>query len=264
MLGGVISGAVEVAFFCPADQAVLRARLMRDPNASALRELISMVNGGTRAMYRTLGPDLYGTAFRRASLPTMLHVGKGVVGALLNVDPESLAPSLIAGGVAGAFDPWGTNPASCVRTRILSPDNDEKRLNARGIVRAIYKDEGFWGFARGIHTNMARGSVYCMTIAGTLQQLKPWMPGLAASAGAAMTAVLVVSPLDVLLARQQEATGKKSPWALGKKLVAEEGWRVFYRGTWFKLAMLVPRQAATLWGAGIITDKLFGEEKADN
>lgn len=260
LAGGWISGVGEALLFSPLDQAVLRARLRTDPHASVTQECLALWKGGPRQMYRALPADLYGTAVRRASLPTMLHVVKGLGSDLLDLPPDSFLVSALAGVAAGALDPVLTNPPSRLRVLIQSPNNDDKGLNVRAAFRLMREQEGVKGLFKGLPTNMFRGAYYCAIIAG-LQQ-----PGLVANMAAAGVAVVCVSPFDVVLARKQETVGgvKKSAVRVMAAIVQKEGVASLFTGTVFKLVMVAPRQGLSLYLAGHITNKLFNEPESDD
>jgi hypothetical protein len=184
---------------------------------------------------------------------------------------------MAAGATAGAFDPVFTNPPGRLRTVIQAPKNTDKKLNARSAFKMVYQAEGVQGLYKGLPTNMVRGAVYCTVIAASLQKLSDTLPPpesdmwrlfndraewrkVGAHMGAAVCAVVAVSPLDVLLARKQEVVGGRQPVVkLFLKLLKEEGVRHLFTGTVFKVGMLAPRQALSLYIAGRITDRLFGE-----
>lgn len=178
------------------------------------------------------------------------------------------AESFISGATAGAAATAMTYPLDLLRTRFAAQGTDKVYRGLLCAIEAIYKDEGYRGFFRGISPTLAQIVPYMGIFFVTYEGLKvrmadmqlPWGTG-DATAGIAgsIIAKTAVFPLDLVRKRIQVQGPTRTRYVysdipeykttLGalRTIIAREGFRGLYKGLPISLIKAAPGSAVTVW-----------------
>jgi len=154
--------------------------------------------------------------------------------------------SLLGGAVAGLNAAILAYPLDMLHTRFAAQPEPKIYPNIRTAIGTIYRGQGVWGFYRGLAPTVAQVVPYIALQFGVYENMKAIVPerernssaihGLCGTASGAIAKTFVM-PLDAAKKRMQisgfvNQDQYKSTFDCIKKVVAKEGARGLYVGTW--------------------------------
>ncbi|KAI8059608.1 mitochondrial carrier domain-containing protein [Gongronella butleri] len=267
---GSIAGAVGATAVYPIDLVKTRMQnqrsqvvgeLMYKNSLDCFRKVIK--NEGVLGLYRGLGPQLVGVAPEKAIKLTV----NDYVRAKFTGDKGTILPwqEMVAGGAAGASQVVFTNPLEIVKIRLqvqgeyLKAHPDMPRRSAIWIVKNL----GVVGLYKGVSACLLRdvpfSAIYFPAYAHLKKDFFKEGPDhkltiselLMAGAIAGMPAAYFTTPADVIKTRLQvEARKGQSSYTgimdAGRKIMAEEGFKAFFKGGPARIFRSSPQFGVTL------------------
>lgn len=217
-----------------------------------------MRNEGFRGLYRGLGPQLVGVAPEKAIKLTVNDLLRNMF--TDRSKGEIYLPlEILAGGGAGASQVIFTNPLEIVKIRLQTQGGLEPHM--RNSAFRIVRDLGFTGLYKGAGACLLRdipfSAIYFPTYAkmknlltdknGKLGPTELFTAGLVAGVPAAA----LVTPADVIKTRLQVQARKGETTYSGImdcfwKVLRQEGWTAFWKGTVARVCRSSPQFGVTL------------------
>jgi len=272
-LGG-IAGATGATIVYPIDLVKTR---MQNQRSSVVGEPLMYKNSidcvkqvfrneGFLGFYSGLGPQLLGVAPEKAIKLTVNDLVRGRA-----KDPATgditLPWELIAGGTAGGCQVVFTNPLEIVKIRLQVAGELAKAEGGEAVARGavhIVRQLGLVGLYRGASACLMRDIPFSAIYFPAYAHLKKdtfhegkngkklsFGEMLASAAVAGMPAAFLTTPADVIKTRLQVEARKGQSTYKGivdcaSKIMAEEGFRAFYKGSMARVLRSSPQFGATL------------------
>lgn len=272
LMAGGVGGTCGAVVTCPLE--VVKTRLQSSgfittsmgdlqPSIwSCLRQIL--VQEGPRGMFRGLVPNLVGVAPSRA---IYFWSYSGTKAKINNMVPKSTKDSpsvhMISAGVAGLVSSCSTNPIWVVKTR-LQLENERVHTSPSTIVRMILKQDGMWGFWRGLTASMygITETVIHFVIYEALrkkyieyrgrppdsqQTMLDFLGFMGCGAVSKTIATSIAYPHEVVRTRLREPGSKyRSFWQTMGLVYREEGRSGLYRGLLTNLLRQIPNTAVMM------------------
>jgi len=246
LMVGAVAGVVGTSAIFPLDTIKTRLQAAGQPGSKMsykgpidCAKQIIRNEGGVRALYRGLGPNLTGVTPEKA---IKLAMNEWVREQLEKPDGSiAFHHELLAGGTAGFCQVVATNPMEIVKLRmqIMATKPAAERVSAIQVV----KDLGIKGLYRGAPATWARDIPYSMIFFPTYANARIFLAdengecsivkNLASGTIAGMVASGIMTPMDVVKTRFQQSGGKHLYGNLTNcalQTYKNEGFFAFYKG----------------------------------
>uniref|UniRef100_A0A914QCK4 Mitochondrial carrier protein n=1 Tax=Panagrolaimus davidi TaxID=227884 RepID=A0A914QCK4_9BILA len=260
---GSVAGACGATAVYPIDLVKTRMQNQRSNSTNVITYKNSfdcfvkvVKNEGFCGLYRGLLPQIVGVAPEKA---IKLSTNDFMRGKLSFNGKISLICEIIAGGCAGAAQVIFTNPLEIVKIRlqVAGESTEKKNIN----VFTVLKDLGFTGLYEGVQACLLRDVLFSMIYFTAYAHAKiatqdenginhPISLFLSALI-AGVPAAALVTPADVIKTRLQVAARAGQTTYTGiidcvKKMLKEEGFLAFWKGTIARVLRSSPQFAVTL------------------
>ncbi|CAG0893302.1 unnamed protein product [Cyprideis torosa] len=265
---GAIAGAVGATAVYPID--LVKTRLQNQRSGSYIGELMYKNSWdcfrkviryeGFAGLYRGLVPQLIGVAPEKAIKLTVNDLVRDVMNDLYkDKGGMPLWAEALAGGCAGGSQVVFTNPLEIVKIRLQVAG--EIASTAKVSAVTVVKELGFLGLYKGARACFLRdipfSAIYfpvyahCKTLLADEHGYNtPWTL-LAAGALGGVPAASLTTPADVIKTRLQVAARKghttySGVFDAGRKILAEEGFKAFWKGAPARVFRSSPQFGVTL------------------
>ncbi|XP_053372526.1 electrogenic aspartate/glutamate antiporter SLC25A13, mitochondrial-like isoform X2 [Mercenaria mercenaria] len=262
---GALAGATGATAVYPID--LVKTRLQNQRTGMMVGELMYknsfdcfkkvVRHEGFRGLYRGLGPQLVGVAPEKAIKLTMNDLMRD---RLCNKDGSiALWAEMVSGGIAGASQVMFTNPLEIVKIRLQVAGEivGKTKVSAIGVVKEL----GFLGLYKGSRACFLRDIPFSAIYFPAYAHFKKYFadengynhPGtlLLAATCAGAPAAALPTPADVIKTRLQVAARQGQTTYNGvidcaRKILREEGFGAFWKGTPARVFRSSPQFGVTL------------------
>eukprot|EP00029_Vermamoeba_vermiformis_P006552 TRINITY_DN259_c0_g1_i1.p1 TRINITY_DN259_c0_g1~~TRINITY_DN259_c0_g1_i1.p1 ORF type:complete len:293 (-),score=119.63 TRINITY_DN259_c0_g1_i1:78-956(-) len=255
LIAGGVAGVTEVLIMYPLDVVKTRQQLEVGKGMTMTNTFKTLIkNEGFSILYRGILPPILMEAPKRAVKFASNELYKPIFS---NKQGQIIGPgAMMAGACAGMTEACVIIPFELVKVRLQAKENVGKYRNSMQAVTTIFREEGLFGFYKGLESTLWRNAVWNAAYFGLIHHLqKTFATPADASRGTRLmrdftagfiggvVATTLNTPFDVVKSRIQSSKviGKYN-WTLPSlvTVMREEGVRALYKGYVPKVLRLGP------------------------